>query len=103
MRRGLVCLVLAAVLLSGTGCGAKQADTAQDQQTLTGTLDEVKDFMFVVTDDQNSAYVFPAEEGDTRPGRADLSAGDRVTVTYTGTLSELDGLDGTVVSVEAAE
>lgn len=103
MRRGLVCLVLAAVLLIGTGCGAKQADTAQDQQTLTGTLDEVKDFMFVVTDDQNSAYVFSTEEGSTPPGLADVSAGDRVTVTYTGTLSELDGLDGTVVSVEAAE
>ena len=103
MRRGLVFLVLAAVLLVGTACGAKQADAAQDQQTLTGTLDEVKSFMFVVTDDQNSAYVFPTEEGDTPPGLADVSAGDRVTVTYTGTLSELDGLDGTVVSVEAAE
>ena len=103
MRRGLVCLVLAAVLMVGTACGAKQADAAQDQQTLTGTLDEVKSFMFVVTDDQNSAYVLPTEEGDTPPGLADVSVGDRVTVTYTGTLSELDGLDGTVVSVEAAE
>ena len=71
MRRGLVCLVLAAVLMVGTACGAKQADAAQDQQTLTGTLDEVKSFMFVVTDDQNSAYVFPTEEGDTPPGLAD--------------------------------
>ena len=72
MRRGLVCLVLAAVLMVGTACGAKQADAAQDQQTLTGTLDEVKSFMFVVTDDQNSAYVFPTEEGDTPPGLADF-------------------------------
>lgn len=103
MRRGLICLVLAAVVLIGAGCGAKQADAAEEQQTLTGTLDEVKDFMFVVTDDQNSAYVFSTEEGSTPPGLADVSAGDRVTVTYTGTLSELDGLDGTVVSVEAAE
>ena len=55
MRRGLVCLVLAAVLMLGTACGAKQADAAEEQQTLTGTLDEVKSFMFVVTDDQNSA------------------------------------------------
>ena len=103
MRRGLACLILAAVLLIGTGCGAKQADAAEEQQTLTGTLDEVKSFMFVVTDDQNSAYVFSTEEDSTPPGLADVSVGDRVTVTYTGTLSELDGLDGTVVSVEAAE
>lgn len=103
MRRGLACLILAAVLLIGTGCGAKQADAAEEQQTLTGTLDEVKSFMFVVTDDQGSAYVFSTEEDSTPPGLADVSAGDRVTVTYTGTLSELDGLDGTVVSVEAAE
>jgi FKBP-type peptidyl-prolyl cis-trans isomerase len=103
VRRGLVCLALAAVLMIGTACGAKQADAAEEQQTLTGTLDEVKSFMFVVTDDQNSAYVFSTEEGNAPQGLADVSVGDRVTVTYTGTLSELDGLDGTVVSVEAAE
>ena len=103
MRRGLVCLVMAAVLMLGTACGAKQADAAEEQQTLTGTLDEVKSFMFVVTDDQNSAYVFPTEEGNAPQGLADVSVGDRVTVTYTGTLSEVDGLNGTVVSVEAAE
>lgn len=102
MKKGLFCLAAALVLMISASCGAKQADAAGDQQTLTGTLDEVKSFMFVVTDDQNTAYSFSIEEGQTPPGLSDVSEGDRVTVTYTGTLSQLDGLDGTVVGVEAA-
>ena len=36
-------------------------------------------------------------------GLDDVAVGDTVTVTYTGTLSVVDGLDGTIVSVEKSE
>lgn len=106
---GLFALVLALTVCLAAGCGkdkeeapADGADAAQTS-TLTGTLDEVKDFMFTVTDDAGEAYVFSLESGDKPQGLEDVAVGDTVTVTYTGTLSVVDGLDGTIVSVEKAE
>lgn len=108
-RLGLFALVLALTVCLAAGCGkdkeeapADGADAAQTS-TLTGTLDEVKDFMFTVTDDAGEAYVFSLESGDKPQGLDDVAAGDTVTVTYTGTLSVVDGLDGTIVSVEKSE
>lgn len=108
-RLGLFALVLALTVCLAAGCGkdkeeapADGADAAQTS-TLTGTLDEVKDFMFTVTDDAGDAYVFSLESGDKPQGLEDVAVGDTVTVTYTGTLSVVDGLDGTIVSVEKAE
>lgn len=108
-RLGLFALVLALTVCLAVGCGkdkeeapADGADAAQTS-TLTGTLDEVKDFMFTVTDDAGEAYVFSLESGDKPQGLEDVAVGDTVTVTYTGTLSVVDGLDGTIVSVEKAE
>lgn len=72
-----------------------------EEKSLTGTLDEVKDFMFVVTDDSGVSYSLTLEGGEaTLDG---LAAGDRVTVTYTGVLSEVDAFEGTVLSVVKAE
>ncbi len=69
---------------------------------LTGTLDEVKSFLFVVTDDQGDSYGFPIE--DERPeGLDERSVGDLVTVTYTGERSVVDAFTGEVCSVESAE
>ena len=105
---GLVALVLALTLCLAAGCGGKDkkaaggADAAESS-TLTGKLDEVKDFMFTVTDDAGEAYVFSLKDGDKPQGLEDVAAGDNVTVTYTGTLSVVDGLDGTIVSVEKSE
>lgn len=97
-------LVLAVCLAAGCKSGKQQdAQEAADSSTLTGTLDEVKDFMFTVTDETGSAYVFPVEEGSKPKGLEDVSVGDTVTVTYSGTLSQVDGLDGSVLSVEKAE
>ena len=106
-RLGLLALVLALTVCLAAGCGKGKeatgdADAAQTS-TLTGTLDEVKDFMFTVTDDAGEAYVFSLESGDKPQGLEDVAAGDTVTVTYTGTLSVVDGLDGTIVSVEKSE
>ena len=103
----VVTMAMAAAMM--TGCGAK-GDTASqttqesqtaDASTMSGTLDEVKDFMFVVTDDSGVSYSLTLEGGEaTLDG---LAAGDRVTVTYTGVLSEVDAFEGTVLSVVKAE
>lgn len=108
-RLGLFALVLALTVCLAAGCGKGKEEAsaggadAAEVSTLTGTLDEVKDFMFTVTDDAGEAYVFSLESGDKPQGLEDVAAGDTVTVTYTGTLSVVDGLDGTIVSVEKSE
>ena len=102
---------LAALVVIVAGCGAQsggggsdggtEQNQAAEEKSLTGTLDEVKDFMFVVTDDSGVSYSLTLEGGEaTLDG---LAAGDRVTVTYTGVLSEVDAFEGTVLSVVKAE
>lgn len=102
IKRIAVCF-LAALLLICAGCGTQKAqDTVEEQRTLTGTLDEVKDFMFVVTDDQGESYAL-AFDGSAPEGLNDQKIGDRVTVTYTGELSVVDSFTGQILSVEAAD
>ena len=109
MKRVLACLLAALVLLAFVGCGGKQSggeasgeEKNEEEKTLTGTLDEVRDFMFVVTDDQGDSYAL-AFQGEAPEGLADREVGDRVTVTYTGELSVVDPFTGTVLSVEKAD
>lgn len=72
-----------------------------EEKTMTGTLDEVKDFMFVVRTEDDCYYAFAFDEKPE--GLDDLKAGDSVTVTYTGTVTEIDPFTGTIISVEKAE
>ena len=100
-------MVLAATACAAPGNdGAPSADEpAQNQQTeaktLTGTMDEMKDFMFVVLDDKQVPYAFDLAE-DSDLDLSGIAAGDRVVVTYEGELSEVDPFEGTVISVEKA-
>ena len=64
----------------------------EDASELIGKVDEIKDFMLIVTDDDNVSYSFTFEE---KPEGLDkIAVGDRVLVTYTGTLSEVDPFMG---------
>lgn len=105
MRKKLICLLMVFLLLFTAGCGAQSKTEKEEnggEKTLTGTLDEVKDFMFVVTDSNGDSY--PIAFGDEKPeGLAEQKIGSKVTVTYTGKLSVVDPFDGEVLSVEAAE
>mgnify|MGYP004666614429 FL=1 len=105
----LACTALLAASL--TACGSKPAentdtgsasssDSASAESKLSGTLDEKKDFMFVVTDEKGAAYEFTFDASAKPEGLDDVSEGDSVTVTYKGTVSEADPFDGTVISVE---
>ena len=114
MKRAFVYLLAALMLLACAGCGGKASpgvtsgsepsgsEKTEAEHTLTGTLDEVKDFMFVVTDDQGESYALTFE-GKSPEGLEDRAVGDRVTVTYTGELSVVDPFTGTVLSVKEAE
>ena len=53
------------------------------------------------TDGNDYAFTF---DNDKKPeGLAEVKDGDKVTVTYTGTVSAVDAFSGTVVSVKAAK
>ena len=89
-----------------TQAGARQTETTQaasqeaKTEVITGKIEEIKDFMFTIENDQGTyAMTF-----DTAPeGLADVKEGDQVTVTYTGELSEVDAFTGTIISVEKAD
>lgn len=83
-----------------TGSSASSSDSSSAESKLSGTLDEKKDFMFVVTDEKGAAYEFTFDASAKPEGLDDVSEGDSVTVTYKGTVSEADPFDGTVISVE---
>ena len=125
MKKKLITIVIGAMLCAGlfAGCGqsdtkqdkaaagtenAKQADTkdegekdSQEENELTGTIDDIKDFMFVVTDDKDTPYSFTFDE---KPyGLEGVASGDKVTVKYSGTISEVDPFEGKIISVEKAE
>lgn len=107
--------VLTMSVFAATGCSGKTGSAqpsetqqteeqaavdAQDseQSTICGTLDERKDFMFVITDDDQTSYALTYEE--MPEGLDRVKIGDRIKVTYTGTLSEIDPFTGEVLSVE---
>ena len=112
MKKTLMLLACTALLATSlTACGSKpaentdtgaasSADSASAESKLSGTLDEKKDFMFVVTDEKGASYEFTFDASAKPEGLDDVSVGDSVTVTYTGTVSEADPFDGTVISVE---
>ena len=107
----LFALFAAMTLLIASGCGASSEkgsetvheDTIQEDtfQERTGTLDDVKDFMFVVTDSTGVSYALSFEE--TPEGLAECRTGTDVTVRYTGKLSEVDAFTGEILSVQPAD
>ena len=102
MKRVLVYLLAALMLRACAGCGTQKTEEAEEENALTGTLDEVKDFMFVVTDDKGDSYALTFD-GETPEGLAEQKIGSRVTVAFTVGLSVVDAFFGQVLSVEAAD
>ena len=68
---------------------------AENASEVIGKVEEIKDFMFILTDDDNVSYAFTFEE---KPEGLDkIAVGNMVLVTYTGTLSEVDPFMGKFV------
>lgn len=72
-----------------------------DEQELVGTISDIKNVMFNVTDDKGTtnSFTFDAE---APKGLDTVKDGDKVKVTFKGELSEVDPVTD-VVSVEAAK
>ena len=84
---------------------AKETTEKADEEkesTMTGTIGDIKDFMFTITSDGND-YAFTFDNDKKPEGLAEVKDGDKVTVTYTGTVSAVDAFSGTIVSVKAAK
>lgn len=77
---------------------AENKTQSEATSELKGTVDEIKDFMFVVTDDTGVSYAFSFD--DKPKGLDEVAVGDNVTVKYTGTISEIDPFMGEVISVD---
>mgnify|MGYP002770710035 FL=1 len=115
MKKKLIALVMGIMFCIGLlgGCGQTEVkpdnaatssseeenqDGTAEEKELTGTIDEIKDFMFVITDKNDTPYSFSFEKKPE--GLENVSNGDTVTVKYTGTISEVDPFDGEILSVE---
>ena len=84
---------------------AKETTEKADEEkesTMTGTISDIKDFMFTITSDGND-YAFTFDNDKKPEGLAEVKDGDKVTVTYTGTVDAVDAFSGTIVSVKAAK
>ena len=84
---------------------AKETTEKADEEkesTMTGTISDIKDFMLTITSDGND-YAFTFDNDKKPEGLAEVKDGDKVTVTYTGTIDAVDAFSGTVVSVKAAK
>ena len=90
--------LLAVTLLAGCG-GKSGSQPEKEEHVLSGTVEEKKDFMLVVADDNGDEYALTIDGGKPE-GWDDAGVGDRVDVTYTGELSVVDPFTGEVLSVE---
>ena len=88
----VICTMLCAALFAGCG--------RAEEKELTGTIDEIKDFMFVITDENDTPYSFTFEENEKPDGLESVCNGDTVIVKYIGIISEVDPFEGEVISVE---
>ena len=115
MKKKLITIIIGMVFCIGWigGCASKETnhdniatsvteeskqEGVKKEKELTGTIDEIKDFQFVIIDDENTPYSFTFEEKPD--GLESVSNGDTVIVKYIGTISEVDPFEGEVISVE---
>ncbi len=103
MKKLLLTLALIGIFSGVTACGNRNssrnsAETSDSNNTISGEVDEIKDYMFVLETGSDRSYAFPIENGylELRGIRED----DWVTITYSGELSEVRAFDGELISVE---
>lgn len=98
MKKIVTLLLTVCLVLSLAACGGekKQADEAEDQKTISGVVNQLGSYL-VLLDSDGEYYIFDfGEDVD----QSSLEEGDRVTVTYTGTL---DNEDPSPVAVAVTE
>ena len=88
MKKMVTLLLTVCLVLSLAACGGekKQADEAEDQKTISGVVNQLGSYL-VLLDSDGEYHIFDfGEDVD----QSSLEEGDRVTVTYTGTLDNED-------------
>lgn len=96
MKKKLMVFMMVFVLAVSAlaGCGSK----GEEKKTVTGTFMDKKDFMFTIQDEKGHYWGF---NFDVKPDNYDdFENNDIVTVTYTGTVTEVDPFDGEILSIE---
>lgn len=80
------------------------ADEENDMSTeagevseIAGTIEEIKDFMLVITDEANESYALTFEEQPA--GLEGVAVGDVVIIRYIGELSQVDSFTGKILEV----
>ncbi len=69
-----------------TACSKDKPQGSADGTTYTGVLEEKKDFMVIIaSEDGKNSYIFNLDKTT-----CDANVGDKVTVTYTGDLDDID-------------
>ncbi len=103
MKKLLLSIVLVGVLGGMSACGNRNSagdinENPDGNSTISGEIDEIKNYMFVLETGNDRSYAFPIENGylELRGIRED----DWVTITYSGELSEVRAFDGELISVE---
>lgn len=91
----LFMMVLAFAMTALAGCGSKKTE---DTSEVVGMFMEKKDFMFTVQDSAGTYYGFSFDK--TPEGYENFNDGDKVKVTYTGTITEVDPFEGEIISIE---
>ena len=88
MKKMVTLLLTVCLVLSLAACGGenKQAEETEDQKTISGVVNQLGGFL-VLLDGDGEYHIFDFGE-DVDQGS--LEEGDRVTVTYTGTLDNED-------------
>lgn len=88
MKKIVTLLLTVCLVLNLAACGGdkKQADEAEDQKTISGVVNRLGNYL-VLLDGEGEYHIFDfGEDVD----QSSLEEGDRVTVTYTGTLDNED-------------
>lgn len=112
MKTRVISLFLALMMAFAlVSCGTKSeapadapaAEASQsDAQSVSGTVDEVKDFMFVIEAEDGCFYAFDYDKANAPEGFDNVAVGASITIHYEGgELSEVDNFNGTIVSIEA--
>ncbi|MEG1847527.1 MAG: hypothetical protein RR238_03565 [Lachnospiraceae bacterium] len=109
MKKSVITLLVVTAILGLTACGGKKEETPMSEapstivqeetvvseatiesetensegQVFTGTVEEVKSFMVIATGEDGNAYSFEIEN-------AAVAVGDKVQITYTGNLTDMD-------------
>ena len=81
---------------------AESLNTDEAEASMTGTISDIKDFMFTITFDGQD-YGFSFDQNEKPQGLDSVKDGDTVMVTYTGTVNTVDAFTGKILSVEKVD